>query len=751
MSETSLLKGISSEDIERLVRIEHPDPHSILGVHPYAMNRKEGLVVRAFHPDAMRAELLIKGRKPVFMKECHAGGLFAAFISDRRLPLSYRLRFTFADGNHWESDAPYRFLPTLGEIDLYLAGQGSHQRLYEKLGAHLREIDGVAGVSFAVWAPSAKRVSVVGAFNRWDGRLFPMRQMGASGIWELFVPGLGPGALYKYEIKTARGALRLKTDPYAFAMEVRPGTASIVWDMETYEWQDSQWMASRTGVNLRQQPMAIYEVHLGSWRHTSDQENSWLTYRELAPKLIEHVKRFGFTHVELLPVAEHPFDASWGYQVTGYYAPTSRFGSPDDFKYFVDTCHQHGIGVIVDWVPAHFPKDDWSLRLFDGTALYEHRDPREGEHAEWGTLIFNFGRHEVRNFLIANALFWLDQYHIDGLRVDAVASMLYLDYGKKNGEWIPNRYGGNHNLQAIDFFRKLNELVYGLFPGCFTVAEESTDWSGVTSPAYLGGLGFGFKWDMGWMHDTLLYFGKEPIHRKYHHNTLTFSMMYAYSENFVLPFSHDEVVYGKRSLLSKMPGDEWQKFANLRLLLGYMYTHPGKKLLFMGTELAPWDEWYHAKGLDWSLQSDPVRRRFQRFMEDLGRLYREHPALWELDPVPEGFSWIDCNDANSSVVSYVRFGKKTHLVCVLNLTPAPRHGYRIGVPGKHGYYERINSDSAYYGGSNLGNENYVGVQDVPFHGFTQSIPLTLPPLACLILEPGEKRSQGFPSPVSVES
>ena len=751
MSETSLLKGISSEDIERLVRIEHPDPHNILGVHPYAMNRKEGLVVRAFHPDAMRADLLIKGRKPVVMKECHAGGLFAAFISDRRLPLSYRLRFTFADGNHWESDAPYRFLPTLGEIDLYLAGQGSHQRLYEKLGAHLREIDGVAGVSFAVWAPSAKRVSVVGAFNRWDGRLFPMRQMGASGIWELFVPGLGPGALYKYEIKTARGELRLKTDPYAFAMEVRPGTASIVWDMETYEWQDSQWMASRTEVNLRQQPMAIYEIHLGSWRHTSDQENSWLTYRELAPKLIEHVKRFGFTHVELLPVAEHPFDASWGYQVTGYYAPTSRFGSPDDFKYFVDTCHQHGIGVIVDWVPAHFPKDDWSLRLFDGTALYEHRDPREGEHAEWGTLIFNFGRHEVRNFLIANALFWLDQYHIDGLRVDAVASMLYLDYGKKDGEWIPNRYGGNHNLQAIDFFRKLNELVYGLFPGCFTVAEESTDWSGVTSPAYLGGLGFGFKWDMGWMHDTLLYFGKEPIHRKYHHNTLTFSMMYAYSENFVLPFSHDEVVYGKRSLLSKMPGDEWQKFANLRLLLAYMYTHPGKKLLFMGTELAPWDEWYHARGLDWSLQSDPVRRRFQRFMEDLGRLYREHPALWELDPVPEGFSWIDCNDANSSVVSYVRFAKKTHLVCVLNLTPAPRHGYRIGVPGKHGYYERINSDSAYYGGSNLGNKNYVEVQDVPFHGFTQSIPLTLPPLACLILEPGEKRNQGFPSPVSMES
>jgi len=738
MSEASLLKGIPSEDITKLVSIELPDPHSILGVHPYAMKRKKGIVVRAFHPEAIRAALLVEGRKPVVMKKCHPGGLFAAFIPHRTPPFPYRLRFTFADGRHWESDAPYRFLPTLGDIDLYLAGQGSHQRLYEKIGAHLREMDGVAGVSFAVWAPSAKRVSVVGEFNGWDGRLFPMRQMGASGIWELFVPGLGPGALYKYEIKTARGDLRLKTDPYAFAMEVRPGTASIVWDMGAYEWQDRQWMESRSGVNLRQQPMAIYEVHLGSWMRASDDGNRWLTYRELTPRLIEHVKKFGFTHVELLPVAEHPFDASWGYQVTGYYAPTSRFGNPNDFKYFVDICHQHGIGVIVDWVPAHFPKDDWSLRLFDGTALYEHRDPREGEHAEWGTLIFNFGRHEVRNFLIANALFWLDQYHIDGLRVDAVASMLYLDYGKKDGEWIPNRYGGNYNLEAIDFFRKLNELVYGLFPGCFTVAEESTDWSGVTSPAYLGGLGFGFKWDMGWMHDTLLYFGKEAVHRKYHHNTLTFSMMYAYSENFVLPFSHDEVVYGKRSLLSKMPGDEWQKFANLRLLLGYMYTHPGKKLLFMGTELAPWDEWYHAKGLDWDLESDPVRRRFQRFMVDLGRLYREHPALWELDPVPEGFSWIDCNDSNSSVVSYIRFGEKTHLVCVLNLTPVPRYGYRIGVPGKHGYYERINSDSAYYGGSNLGNENYVGVQDIPFHGFTQSIPLTLPPLACLILEPGKK-------------
>jgi 1,4-alpha-glucan branching enzyme len=670
------------------------------------------------------------------MERCHAGGLFAAFISGQSLPFRYRIRFVFADGNYWESDAPYRFLPTLGDMDLYLAGEGKHHRLYDGLGAHLCDMDGVSGVSFAVWAPNAKRISVIGDFNNWDGRLFPMRQMGASGIWELFVPGLKAGTLYKYEIKTARGDLRIKTDPYAFAMELRPKTASIVWDLKAYEWQDDQWTTDRSQRNLRQEPMAIYEVHLGSWMRVAEEGNRWLTYRELAPRLVEHVKKFGFTHVELLPVAEHPLDASWGYQVTGYYAPTSRFGTPDDFKYFVDTCHQQGIGVIVDWVPAHFPRDDYSLRLFDGSALYEHSDPRQGEHVEWGTLVFNFGRHEVRNFLLANALFWLDKYHIDGLRVDAVASMLYLDYGRRDGGWIPNRYGGNENLEAIEFFRALNRAVYGLFPGCFTIAEESTAWTGVTTPAHLGGLGFGFKWDMGWMHDTLLYFGRDPVHRKYHHNNLTFSMMYAYSENFILPFSHDEVVYGKGSLLRKMSGDEWQKFANLRLLLAYMYTHPGKKLLFMGTELASWNEWYHEERLDWHVVSYPLRHTFQQFMLDLGRLYLEYPALWELDPFPEGFSWIDCNDSENNVVSYIRFAKEDHLVCVLNLTPVPRLDYRIGVPGREGYRERINSDSAYYGGSNLGNEGYIKVEEIPSHGFPQSVTLTLPPLACLILEPG---------------
>ena len=735
MTKTSFLKGILPQDAERLVRVEHPDPHSILGAHFFKVNEQTGVVVRAFHPDATGAEMIMEGEGPSLMEKCHPGGLFACFLPNRDLPVSYKVRFTFADENEWESSAPYRFMPTLGDLDLYLAGEGTHHRLYEGLGAQLRRIDGVDGVSFAVWAPNAKRVSVVGDFNRWDGRLFPMRQMGSSGIWELFVPGLGPKAIYKYEIKTADGELRIKTDPYAFAMELRPGTASIVWDLEAYDWHDEAWMTGREQGNLRHEPMAVYEVHLGSWMRVAEEENRWLTYRELAPKLVEHVKRFGFTHVELMPVAEHPFDGSWGYQVTGYYAPTSRFGSPDDFKYFVDTCHQHGIGVIMDWVPAHFPKDDYSLRRFDGTALYEHDDPREGEHAEWGTLVFNFGRHEVRNFLMANALFWLDKYHIDGLRVDAVASMLYLDYGRRDGEWIPNRYGGNENLEAVQFFRDMNKAVYGHFPGCFTIAEESTAWSGVTSPAHLGGLGFGFKWDMGWMHDTLLYFSKDPVHRKYHQNNLTFSMMYAYSENFVLPFSHDEVVYGKGSLLRKMPGDDWQRFANLRLLLSYMYTHPGKKLLFMGSEFASWDEWYHEKSVDWHLQQESPHQAFERFMMDLGRLYLEHPALWELDPSPEGFSWIDCNDSEGSVISDIRYGRESHLVCLFNFTPVPRQNYRVGVPGREGYRECLNTDSVHYGGSDMGNAGYIEARKIPSHGFSQSISPALPPLACLILEP----------------
>ena len=671
------------------------------------------------------------------MKIIHPGGIFATDVLGVPWPFHYRLRFRFSNGEIWEGVDPYQFPPTLGETDLYLSGEGTHHRLYERLGAHPREMDGTTGVSFAIWAPNASGVSVVGDFNRWDGRLHPMRSLGHSGIWEIFLPGLKEGALYKYEIRAGDGSLRVKSDPYSFAMELRPSTASIVWDTEKYQWGDRKWMRTRGSRNFRQEPMAIYEVHLGSWKRVLEEGNRWLTYREMAPLLIEHVQKFGFTHIELLPVAEHPFDGSWGYQVTGYYAPTSRYGNPDDFKFFVDTCHQNGIGVILDWVPAHFPRDDYSLRWFDGTALYEHADPRKGEHRDWDTLIFNYGRNEVRNFLLANALFWLDKYHVDGLRVDAVASMLYLDYSRPEGEWIPNVHGGRENLEAIDFIRRLNEFVYGLYPGCFMIAEESTDWGGVTMPTYLGGLGFGFKWNMGWMHDTLLYFSKEPIHRSFHHNTLTFSMLYEYTENFILPLSHDEVVHGKGSLLAKMPGARWQQFANLRLLLAYMYTHPGKKLLFMGSELAPDVEWNHDQSLDWHLQDDPIRQGFQKFFQDLGQLYRDNPALWEWDHYPRGFAWIDCQDYQQCIISYIRQAKRQHLICILNLTPVPRYNYRIGVPGKNAYRERINSDSKYYGGSNMGNMTLIDVDPIPFHAYPQSISLRLPPLAGLILEPQE--------------
>jgi 1,4-alpha-glucan branching enzyme len=730
-----LLHSISSEEVERLVAGEHSDPHRILGAHPSQEQGETGVVIRAFHPDAKGVEVCIENREVISLAKVHERGLFAGEVDGHEWPFHYRLVFHFADGATWDSEDPYRFLPSLGELDLHLTAEGTHQRLYQCLGAHPRIMDGVKGVAFAVWAPNARRVSLIGDFNRWDGRLYPMRSMGSSGIWELFVPELEPGALYKFEIKTREGALRIKADPYAFAMELRPKTGSIVWDHESYTWQDADWMESRREWDPREKPLAIYEVHFGSWMRVPEEGERWLTYRELAPRLIEHVKNFGFTHIELLPVAEHPFDGSWGYQVTGYFSPTSRYGNPDDFKFFVDSCHRNGIGVIMDWVPAHFPRDDYSLRWFDGTALYEHADPKKGEHKDWGTLIFNYGRVEVRNFLLANALFWLDLYHIDGLRADAVASMLYLDYSRDEGDWIPNRYGGRENLEAIDFIHRLNELTYGLYPGCFTVAEESTAWSGVTVPVYLGGLGFGFKWDMGWMHDTLEYFSKDPVHRRFHHNQLTFSMMYNLSENFILPLSHDEVVHGKGSLLNKMPGDTWQKFANLRVLLGYLYTHPGKKLLFMGSELAPDSEWNHDRSLDWHLGSDPMRQKFQEFLKDMARLYLSQAALWKWDHRREGFSWIDCQDADSSVVSYIRFAEHEHLVCVLNLTPVPRQGYRVGVPGKHAYREILNSDSELYGGSNMGNLGKVKVEKIPFHAFPNSISLTLPPLSIIILEP----------------
>ncbi|MGC1401699.1 MAG: 1,4-alpha-glucan branching protein GlgB [Thermodesulfobacteriota bacterium] len=721
-------------ELDALAKGEHSDPHHLLGGHPYNRGDKNEMVIRAFHPDASMATLLIGGQS-LDIPRIHPGGIFEVRLKGETWPFPYRFRFSFPDGNLWETEDPYRFLPTLGDIDLHLFNEGNHLKLYERLGAHLKTIEGVSGVSFSIWAPNAKRVSLLGEFNRWDGRLFPMRAMGSSGIWELFVPNLGPGILYKFEIKTQDNDLRIKTDPMAFSMENPPGACARVWDLSTYQWNDGVWIENRSRTNLRNAPMAIYECHLSSFRRVPEEGYRSMTYREITPYLIEEMKKYGFNYLELMPVAEYPFEGSWGYQVTGYYAPTSRYGTPDDFRFLVDACHQSGIGVILDWVPAHFPKDDYSLRWFDGTALYEHADPRKGEHQDWGTLIFNFGRNEVRNFLLANALFWLDQYHIDGLRVDAVASMLYLDYSRKEGEWIPNQYGGRENLEALSFLRTVNEKVYGLFPGCFTVAEESTDWGGVTLPVYLGGLGFGFKWNMGWMNDTLLYFSRDPVHRSSHHNDLTFSMLYEYTENFIMPLSHDEVVHGKGSLLSKMPGDTWKKFANLRTLLGYMYTHPGKKLLFMGTELAMDREWDHDQSLDWHLQSDPLRQGFQNYLADLGRCYLNDPALWQWDYHPEGFRWIDCQDWQQSIVSYVRRSKESWLVVALNLTPVPRLGYRIGVPEALFYREIINSNSEWYGGSNLGNAGLIRTEPTPFHDYSHSLSLTLPPLSCLILKP----------------
>jgi 1,4-alpha-glucan branching enzyme len=723
-------------DAARLFAGEHSEPHRALGAHPFVRDGFPGCVVRAWHPDATECECLVDrptGVDAVAMEPLEPG-LFAGFVPRATLPLSYRLRLHFADGNTWLRDDPYRFLPTLGELDLHLFNEGTHRRLWEVLGAHPRRIDHVDGVSFAVWAPEARRVSVVGDFCNWDGRLLPMRVLGSSGVFELFVPGVAAGALYKFEIKTRERAIRLKTDPMAFSMELPPGCAARV-TTSSYHWRDSEWMTARAKREPAREPLAIYEVHLGSFARVPEEGNRALTYREIAPKLVEHVKRLGFTHVQLLPVAEHPFSGSWGYQVTGYYAPTSRYGTPDDFRFFVDHCHQNGIGVILDWVPAHFPRDDFALRRFDGTALYEHEDPRLGEHPDWGTLIFNYGRHEVRNFLIANAIFWLEDFHVDGLRVDAVASMLYLDYSRKEDQWIPNQYGGRENIAAIDFLRTLNDVVHAEHPGCLTIAEESTAWGGVTRSTAEGGLGFSFKWNMGWMNDTLCYFEKDPVHRKWHQDTLTFAMLYEYSERFIMPLSHDEVVHGKRSLFQKMPGDFWQKLANLRLLLAYQWMRPGKKLLFMGSELAPDHEWWYEASLDWHLLGDPARAALVHFVEELGRLYRESPCLWRWDHDPAGFRWIDCHDRSSSVLAFERRDGDAHLVGVFNFTPVPREHYRIGVPTAGSYLRRFSSDDRAFGGSQFWTHDRRDTEPVPWHEREQSIVLRLPPLGALILAP----------------
>ena len=720
------------EAVRHLLSGGHTNPHSILGAHPAAVQGVKGVVVRAMHPDATGIDVLPEGREPVAM-ERETGSLFAAFLPNASVPLRYRLRFHFAGDVEWERDDSYRFLPTIGEVDAHLFAEGTHRRLWEKLGAHVRTIDGTPGVAFAVWAPNARRVSVVGDFCGWDGRVYPMRTMGSSGVWELFVPEIGPGALYKYEIMTQTGLPRLKTDPFAFKMEQMPGTSSIVVDEHAYTWEDREWMADRPHRDPPREAMLIYEVHLGSWARVPEDNNRPMTYREIAPRLVEHVRRLGFTHIELLPVSEHPFTGSWGYQVSGYFAPTSRYGTPDDFRFFVDMCHREGIGVLLDWVPAHFPKDDFALRRFDGTALYEHEDPRLGEHPDWGTLIFNYGRPEVRNFLIANALFWLEEFHIDGLRVDAVASMLYLDYSRRPGEWLRNRYGGRENLEAIDFLRQLNETVRAEEPGCITIAEESTAWPGVTKPVSEGGLGFMFKWNMGWMHDTLRYFARDPLYRRFHQGELTFAMVYEYNERFIMPLSHDEVVHLKRSLLEKMPGDLWQKLANLRLLLTYQYTRPGKKLLFMGTEFAPWSEWNHDTSLDWHLAGEPQRAGFGLFVEDLGRLYRERSALWRNDHVPSGFAWIDLADEENSVISFARHDGHEHVIVVLNFLPIPREQYRIGVPSTGRYTLLMSTDDSRYAGSGLGMRPTIEVESTPFHGYPQSVALQLPPLGALVL------------------
>ncbi len=624
----------------------------------------------------------------------------------------------------------------LTDFDLHLIAEGSHYQTHEKLGSHLCTIDGSDGVSFCVWAPNAEHVSVIGEFNGWAREATPLRPRASSGIWEGFVPGLTQGALYKYFIRSRDSGYEVdKADPYAYASEIRPQTASKVWDLSGYTWNDSSWMGHRAETALHQSPMSIYEVHLGSWMRNPDEDNRWLTYRELAPKLAHYAHDMGFTHVELMPIAEHPFDGSWGYQPVGFFSPTSRFGTPDDFMFLVDTLHQQGLGVILDWVPAHFPTDEHGLGYFDGTHLYEHADPRQGFHPDWDTFVFNYGRAEVKNFLIGNALFWHDKYHIDALRVDAVASMLYLNYSRQDGQWIPNRYGGKENLEAIDFLRQLNEQVHGAHPGATIIAEESTAWPGVSRPVYLGGLGFGFKWNMGWMHDILSYMSEDPIHRSYHHGRVTFSMLYAFSENFILPFSHDEVVHGKGSMVRKMPGDDWQKFANLRLLYGYMFTHPGKKLLFMGCEFGQWNEWNHDSSLDWHLLEQKPHSGLQRWVRDLNTFYRSEPALHESDCDAGGFEWIDCDDSAKSVVSYLRQPTQggSTVVAICNFTPVPRHNYRIGVPFEGRWHEVLNSDAPLYGGSGQGNHGGVDTTPLPMHGRPFSLNLTLPPLGVLVL------------------
>jgi 1,4-alpha-glucan branching enzyme len=736
VEEKLMVPTVSEDEIRKIVFAYHHDPFQVLGAHPVQVEGRAMVAMRAFLPEARQAFVVDDAGQEHALTRVHDHGFFEA-VFEREDIFKYQLKVEDLYGNTVTTPDPYAFLPVLSDFDLQLLGEGTHYRSYEKLGAHLVTVDGVAGVHFLVWAPNARRVSVIGDFNRWDGRRHPLRALGGSGTWELFIPGLGEGALYKFEIKGQFDQIFEKADPHAYAAELRPKSASVVWDIDKYRWGDQEWMERRASTDYLREPVSIYEVHLGSWMRGPEEGERFLTYRELAHKLVDYVKGMGYTHIELLPVMEHPLDASWGYQVINYFAPTSRFGTPDDFQYFVDHCHQNGIGVILDWVPAHFPRDAHGLARFDGTALYEHADPRKGEHRDWGTLIFNYGRNEVRNFLISSGLFWLDKYHIDGLRVDAVASMLYLDYSREPGEWIPNMYGGNENLEAIDFLKRFNELAHQNHPGAMTIAEESTAFTGVSKPTYLGGLGFTFKWNMGWMNDTLRYIEKDPVHRKYHHNDLTFGLIYAFTENFVLVVSHDEVVHGKRSLAGKMPGDHWQQLANLRAYLAFMFTHPGKKLLFMGCDIAQWNEWSEARSLEWHLLQWEPHQKLQRYVADLNRLYCSEPALYQVDFYHQGFEWVDFRDWERSVIAYLRRAEdpSDHLLVVCNLTPVPHEGYRVGVPEHCFYAEVLNSDAEIYWGSNVGNRGGFWSEPIPWQGQPCSLNLTLPPLAVCVFKP----------------
>ena len=728
-------------DIFHIVNGEHSDPHTVLGMHEMEEDGRKAVVVRAFLPDAAGITVIdyANKRKKYPMERLHADGFFEVTIADREEWFRYQLEYTDADGNTWRSYDPYSFSPTLSEFDRHLFGAGTHYEIYEKMGGRLMTHEGARGAAFSVWAPNAKAVSVIGDFNNWDARRSPMRRLGESGIWELFLPAAAEGDKYKFHVTQCDGRVVDKTDPYGVYAEVRPNNASVLYPLKRYKWKDRRWMTARRKYDFRTAPMNIYEVHLGSWKRAEG--DRFLTYTELAEQLIPYVKEMGYTHIEMLPVEEHPFDGSWGYQVTGYYAPTSRYGSPDEFKQFVDACHQNGISVILDWVPAHFPKDDFALARFDGTALYEHQDPRLGEHIQWGTYIFNYGRKEVANFLLANALYWMDIFHIDGLRVDAVASLLRLDFCKEEGQWLPNVYGGSENLEAIEFLKHMNSVIAEREPGALMIAEDSTAWPGVTKKVDEGGLGFSLKWNMGWMNDFLSYIKLDPIYRKYHQNKLTFGMAYHYAENFVLVLSHDEVVHTKSSMIGKMPGDVWQSFANLRLSYGFMMGHPGKKLLFMGGEFAQYSEWSEARSLDWHLLQYADHQEMQAYVKALNHLYTEEPAFWAEDFDPNGFQWIECDDAESSIVSFVRRSEEKELVFLCNFTPVVHRGFSLGVPQEGVYHERLNSDAARFGGSDVINAVPLQSKAEPAGRCPFRVELDVPPLGMVILEREQPKKQ----------